>query len=88
MSGSFSNARLSATPQAAAQKLQAVQAPVGLHKLGISQGRKDGVLFVPPSYNPSRPTPLVLTLHGAGANGMGESSAYLTPQTFLSSGEP
>lgn len=49
--------------------------PVGLHHLQLGQGKKDGVLYVPTSYRPSNPTPLVLTLHGAGANGISECSA-------------
>ncbi|GAB4822592.1 hypothetical protein N2152v2_009638 [Parachlorella kessleri] len=65
----FSNARLTAAPLAPAQKL-AAQPPLGLQKLGLSTGRKDGVLYVPSSYRHSSPTPLILTLHGAGGNGL------------------
>ena len=69
----FSNARLTAAPLAPGQKL-ATQPPHGLHKLGLSAGRKDGVLYVPSSYRHSSPTPLVLTLHGAGGNGISKLS--------------
>jgi phospholipase/carboxylesterase len=40
----------------------------GAHPLGLGQGR-DGVYYVPPSYTPKRPAPLVLCLHGAGGHG-------------------
>lgn len=39
----------------------------GLHRLGVSSDR-DAVVFVPESCRPSVPAPLVVTLHGAGAN--------------------
>jgi phospholipase/carboxylesterase len=39
----------------------------GLHRLGLS-GDKDGLLYVPETYHPSRPAALVLMLHGAGSN--------------------
>ena len=38
---------------------------VGKSALGLAAGR-DGLLFVPASYNPATPAPLVLMLHGAG----------------------
>ena len=37
----------------------------GRSSLGLAYGR-DGILYVPTSYDPSSPTPLVLMLHGAG----------------------
>ena len=41
-------------------------APVtGRSSLGLAYGR-DGILYVPSSYNPGSPAPLVLMLHGAG----------------------
>lgn len=39
----------------------------GLHPLGLSRAR-DGVVYVPGSYDAFRPAPLVLMLHGAGSN--------------------
>ena len=36
----------------------------GLHELGITRQR-DALIYVPKSYNPTRPAPLVLGLHGA-----------------------
>jgi len=40
---------------------------LGLQPLGLSSGR-DGFLYVPISYQPEEPAPLVLMLHGAGGN--------------------
>jgi predicted esterase len=39
----------------------------GLIRLGLGQLR-DGLVYVPASYEASRPAPLVLSLHGAGGN--------------------
>jgi len=48
--------------------------PTGLHPLGLN-GTRDGLLYVPESYQPDRPAPLVLMLHGAG----GTARNGLTP---------
>ena len=40
-------------------------APIGLRALGLASDR-DGYLYVPGTYRPDRPGPLVLLLHGAG----------------------
>jgi phospholipase/carboxylesterase len=42
--------------------------PVGVRRLGLGEDR-DGLLFVPRSYDPSRPAPLLIALHGAGGEG-------------------
>lgn len=42
-------------------------AAAGLHPLGLSD-RRDGLLYVPGGYRPEHPAPLVLMLHGAGAD--------------------
>lgn len=42
-------------------------APVGLRPLGIG-GVRDSYLYVPPTYHPESPAPLVLLLHGAGGH--------------------
>ena len=34
-------------------------------------GARDGLLFVPGSYNPATPLPMILLLHGAGGSGLG-----------------
>ncbi|HYU30813.1 MAG TPA: alpha/beta hydrolase-fold protein [Thermoanaerobaculia bacterium] len=39
-------------------------AQIGLHDLGLAQG-KDGVISVPPGYTPDKPVPLIFFLHGA-----------------------
>lgn len=41
--------------------------PVGLHRLALD-GRREGLLYVPPHYQVGQPAPLVLMLHGAGGN--------------------
>src|SRR5205085_12082251 len=38
---------------------------IGRSRLGLASGR-DGMLYVPASYSPTAPAPLVLMLHGAG----------------------
>jgi predicted esterase len=43
--------------------------PRGLVALRLSGSDRDGVLYVPPSYRPGHPAPLVLSLHGAGGSG-------------------
>lgn len=42
----------------------------GLHPLKLD-GERDGFLYVPESYRPERPAPLVLMLHGAGGDAEG-----------------
>jgi predicted esterase len=41
-------------------------APVGLQTLSSHGGPTDGYLYVPAGYQPEKPAPLVLLLHGAG----------------------
>ena len=41
------------------------QPVIGRSALGLASGR-DGIMYVPASYSPSAPVPLVLMLHGAG----------------------
>ena len=43
--------------------------PTGEVPLQLSGSDRDGVLYVPLSYTPDHPAPLVLTLHGAGGRG-------------------
>jgi phospholipase/carboxylesterase len=42
----------------------------GLHQLGLTDSR-DALLYVPISYQPERPAPFVLSLHGAGGDAQG-----------------
>lgn len=43
---------------------------LGLHPLGLD-GQRDGLVYVPKTYQPDRPAPLVLILHGAGGTAQG-----------------
>jgi phospholipase/carboxylesterase len=58
-----SQGRLSARPQASASG----RVRRGIHPLGIGRGR-DGEFYLPTAYDPARPAPLVLWLHGAGSS--------------------
>ncbi len=53
------------------------QAPLGRSDLGLAAGR-DGILYVPQSYSPAKPAPLVLLLHGAGGNSAAWFGTYGT----------
>lgn len=50
-----------------------VPAP-GLSYLGLGSGDRDGVLYVPASYNPAIAAPLLVALHGAGGSGLSWAS--------------
>lgn len=53
-------------------------APAGLRPLGLAEGR-DALLYVPASYAPDSPAPLVVMLHGAG----GAAGRTIAPLTAL-----
>lgn len=38
----------------------------GLQPLALSSGPRDGFIYVPPTYSESKPSPLLVLLHGAG----------------------
>ena len=57
--------RLAARPGSATER-----ATPGLLPLGLDE-RRDALLYVPVGYDPARPAPLVLSLHGAGGNAEG-----------------
>lgn len=60
-----SEGRLTARPTQVTQP-----APTGLRPLGLVAER-DVLLYVPPTYRPEQPAPLVVTLHGAGGDAPG-----------------
>jgi predicted esterase len=39
---------------------------MGLQPLGLSSGSRDGFIYIPPTYTESKPSPLLVMLHGAG----------------------
>lgn len=41
------------------------KATPGLRPLALGTGIRDGSIYVPPTYSPSRPSPLLILLHGA-----------------------
>ncbi len=47
----------------------------GEHALELAAGR-DGLLYLPASYRPDRPAPLVLALHGAGGSGLRQLAGW------------
>ena len=49
---------------------------IGLRPLGLGAER-DGLFYVPPSYEASRPAPFALMLHGAGGDAQGGISPFL-----------
>src|SRR6185295_13563744 len=51
--------------------------PYGESRLGISNGLRDGTLFVPKSYKPGVAMPLLMMLHGYA--GSGDSMRYTFP---------
>jgi phospholipase/carboxylesterase len=52
-----------------------VTSTLGLSQLGLGDGR-DGILYVPETYDPDTPTPLFVALHGAGGTGDSWESYY------------
>ncbi len=60
------SARLSARPLVPTRSVTP-----GSHSIGISSGR-DGLLYVPTTYDPAHPTALVVGLHGAGGSASGQ----------------
>ena len=63
-----SNLRLTTRPSTPTQP-----APLGLRRLGLG-GTRDGSIYVPASFSPASPAPMVLLLHGAG----GDAASFIT----------
>lgn len=69
---SVSRGRLSCPPTTLVRE----QAATGLQPLALD-GVRDGFLYVPASYQPEQPLPLVLMLHGAGGTARGSLDTFL-----------
>ena len=59
--------RLGARPRGEPPKTEVVR-EAGELPLGLSAGGRDATLYVPASYAPANPAPLLVLLHGAGGN--------------------
>jgi phospholipase/carboxylesterase len=68
-----SAARLTSRPRVPAE---AGRQP-GVHRLGLDPGR-DGLVLVPAGYDPARPAPLAVMLHGAGGDAGGGLAPFRT----------
>lgn len=71
----FSSGRFTAAapPSGAKQQWPAIRGAVGqLQKLVVpNEGQRGALLYVPATYSPGAPTPLILSLHGAGGDAQG-----------------
>jgi phospholipase/carboxylesterase len=56
--------------------------PFGESRLGISNGLRDGTLFVPKSYKAGTPTPLIMMLHGYAGSGDNMRSTFQLAEEF------
>lgn len=56
----LTGARLAARPKKPSKTIAA-----GTHALGLASGQRDAFLYVPANYDPTKPTPLIVGLHGA-----------------------
>lgn len=60
----FARGRLIAKP---AEKSYENTFSTGLHSLGLDS-KRDGLIYIPPGYDPGKPTPMAMMLHGAGGD--------------------
>ena len=70
-SAEANDGRLTARPGDVTGTVETGTTPLGLG------GSRDGVLFVPKSYDPATAVPLILLLHGAGGSGVGVFQRFL-----------
>ena len=60
----FARGRLTAKP---GKEIAEQTVLPGLQALGLDN-KRDGLIYIPPGYNPTTPTPLAVMLHGAGGD--------------------
>lgn len=65
----YSQGRLSARPSTTPQTGR-VDAAIGLQALGTG-AKRDGLVYIPSSYEHGKPAPLCIMMHGAGGNARG-----------------
>jgi phospholipase/carboxylesterase len=54
----------------------------GQHDLKLGEADRDGVLYIPRSYTPDKPAPLMVMLHGAGNTGRGVAYTFPLADEF------
>ena len=58
----------------------------GILKLGLSSSSRDGYIFVPPRYDPTKANAMILAIHAAGRGGL--DALQLLIASANSSGKP
>jgi poly(3-hydroxybutyrate) depolymerase len=67
---------------AAAQARSAPAVPYGSSRLGISDDDRDGTLYIPKSYKPGVPVPVMMMLHGFAGSGDGVRGMFPLAEEF------
>ena len=63
-------------------RAQTAPIKVGQQDLKLGEADRDGQLYVPRNYNPDKPAPLMVMLHGAGNTGRGVSYTFPLADEF------
>ena len=66
----------------AAQEPAPAAVPYGQSRLGISDDDRDGTLYIPKSYRPGVPIPLMMMLHGFAGTGEGVRGMFPLAEEF------
>ena len=69
-------------PRASAQEPAPSAAPYGQSRLGISDDDRDATLYIPKSYKPGVPMPLMMMLHGFAGTGEGVRGMFPLAEEF------